>query len=160
MTTNSAELSLTFDAPLSLSNSTPQDIELDFTGLNTGTFTNSDSHDTGSFAVEPATTLVPTSWSSHTVTATSVSNATPTTVKFSGSNVTINHTGAPTRTGTFVAADVSPIGAMLVVTYTDAPDVGNITYLQVTFTSKTGGYYEVNTYGSNPESDYGTFTFR
>ena len=38
--------------------------------------------------------------------------------------------------------------------------MGNITYLQVTFTSKTGGYYEVNTYGNNPESDYGTFTFR
>jgi len=160
--TNTADLSLTFDAPLTLSNNTPQDIQLDFTNLNTGTFTNVGSADTGTFAVEPATTLVPTSWSGHTITATSVGSANPTTVKFSGSGITITHSGQSNRTGTFVATDVSPTGAILVVTYTDAADLGNITYLQLTFSSTTKGNFEVNTFdntGTLLQSDYGTFIF-
>jgi hypothetical protein len=151
--TNTASLSLTFDAPLTFSNNTPQDIELDFTNLNTGMFTNVDSSDTGSFVVEPATNFIPTSWSSHTVTAINTSDTSTNVVKFTS---TTGYTLNSATTGSYVVNAASPIGVMLVLAQSS-----NITYLQLTFASKTGGHYEVNSYSeSNTNSDYGIFNFK
>ena len=52
---------------------------------------------------------------------------------------------------------------MVVVTYTGA-QAGEVSYLQLTFTTKSKGNYEVNTFdlgGTTPlDSDFGPFTWQ
>jgi hypothetical protein len=166
--TNAAELSLTFESPPSLSNNIPQDILLTFTNLNRGVYTNVGSASTGTFSVTAALTgVLPASWSGHTITASHAGSTSKTTVTFARGNndITISSPSNPNRTGTYVATEVSPVCALLMVTYTDQPDLGNISYLQVTFTSRSGGNYEVNTFDSggnflSGDTGFGTFTFR
>ncbi len=166
--TNFADLYLTFLAPPDLINTNPpQDIQLTFTSPNSGTFLDTNSLNTGTFAVTSApAALLPSNWSGHAITAHHASDTNTTKISFSnGGNVTIQKSNESTAaTGTFVATAYSPATAMIVVTYNGA-DVGKTAYLQVTFNSKSAGSYEVNTIDSlvdppTTDTDFGGCTFK
>ena len=161
--TNTAELSLAFVAPLTLTNAGPQDIQLTWTNVATGVFTNVSSANTGTFSLLVATNYLPTSWSGHKITATQADGGGITTNSLtSSSKITIAATGA-SSTGTYEVMTASPAGVMLVVTQTTGTDAGKVLYLQLTFTSKTGGDYEENTFdinGNLTESEFGGFIWK
>ena len=156
--TNAANLSLTFTAPLIQSNNTPQNITLAFTNFNLGVFTNGE--DTGSFAIVPAATLLPSSFSGHTITAVDASGQSTNTVKFtSKTELTVTQTGGSSSTDGYVATAASPLSAIFLITTT----TGDFKYLQVTFTSKTGGNFEIDNYDNTAiftDADFGTFTYK
>jgi uncharacterized repeat protein (TIGR03803 family) len=160
--TNAAELELNFVSPPSQTNNNPQDIVLNFTDLNAGTFTNVTSADFGTFDIVPTATLVPTSWSGHTVSTTNNDNNTKTTLQFkSKTSVTLTINGSP-NTDTYKVTEASPVGALVVVT--DPGVGGEVHYLQLTFTAKNAGYFEVDNYdgstGEPVDSDFGRFGFK
>jgi len=138
---------------------------LTFTSPNSGTFLDTNSLNTGTFAVTSApAALLPSNWSGHAITAHHASDTNTTKISFSnGGNVTIQKSNESTAaTGTFVATAYSPATAMIVVTYTGA-DAGKTAYLQVTFNSKSAGSYEVNTIDSlvdppTTDTDFGGCT--
>jgi len=163
-TTNIADLFLTFQAPPTVTNGVPQDIQLTFTNLNAGVFTNLASLDTGLFAVVPATDLLPTTWSGHTITATHSDDSGTTTVSFKSGNMVSITKSNSTASASYAVKSFSPVGAMVVVTYDEgSADFGDVAYLQLTFTSKTQGNYEVNSFdnsGSFLSDDFGSFTWK
>ncbi len=129
--------------------------------MNSGTFTNVDSSDFGTFDIVPAATLTPSSWNGHTITATNADNSNKTVLQFkSGTSVTLSANGSP-NTDTYTSAIITPVSAMLTVT---DPGVGGEThYLQLTFTTKNAGHFEVNNYdnsGAFVDNDFGTFGFK
>ncbi len=154
--TNIADLLLTFDAPPGISNSVAEDILLTFTSLNAGRFTNSES--SGAFSIEPATTFLPPSFSGHTITAVDASHNSTNVVKFT-SKTGVTVTSDSVRTGTYTVTSASPVAAMIVIAFTGSP---NVTFLQVTFSSKSAGNFDVNSFDciNPPDSDFGTFTFK
>jgi hypothetical protein len=166
-TTNFADLYLTFLAPPDLTNTVAQDIQLTFTSLNSGTFLDTNSLNTGTFSVVPAlASLLPSNWSGHSLTASHASDTNTTKISFSNSGkVTIQKSNeSSAATGTFVTTAYGPATAMIVVTYTGT-DAGDTAYLQVTFTSKSGGNYEVNkvdnlTDPPTTDTDFGTYTYK
>jgi uncharacterized repeat protein (TIGR03803 family) len=160
--TNAAELQIIGQVPVAtFSNSVAQDILLNFTGLNSGTFTNVDSSDVGTFDIVPTATLTPASWNNHSITATNADHSHKTVLQFkSATSVTLTVNGSP-NTDTYTAVTVGPVGAMLTVT--DPGANGQVHYLQLTFTSKSAGHYEMNNYdstGAFVDNDFGTFGFR
>ncbi len=157
--TNTADLQLSFDAPLDMSNSIPQDIQLTFTAANQGTFLDTNSLATGSFALETTSVLVPKTFVGHTITATNHDLSSTNVVKVTNkTQLTVTEGGLPS-TDTYVLTNASPISTMFVVTKAS----GDVIYFQPTFTSTKGGNYEVNNYdsgGNFQEADFGTFTFK
>ena len=156
LATNLANLQVTLLSP---TNKGTQDILLNFTNLNAGTFSNLDSADLGTFSIVPAATLLPSSWTGHTFTATDVGDSTTTVKITSKTELTVTESGSST-TENYVVTNASPNSAMFVVT---DPQSGKTTYFQPTFFSKTGGNYEVNNFlsdGSFKDNDYGIFTFK
>ncbi len=157
--TNTADLQLSFDAPLDMSNSLPQDIQLTFTAANQGTFLDTNSLATGSFALETASVLVPKTWIGHTITATNHDLSSITVVKVTNkTQLTVTAGGIPS-TDSYVMTNASPNSTMFVVTEAS----GNVIYFQLTFTSTKGGNYEVNNYDSGGNfqgADFGTYTFK
>ncbi len=158
--TNAADLLLTFDAPLNQSNNVPQDIQLSFASLNAGTYSNTASFDTGIFAIEPATTIVPKSWTGHTITATNDSHSITNVIKITKkTQLTLAESGS-TTTENYEVTNASPISAMFVIT---DPVSGEVRYYQFTFTTKNSGNYQMNKFDSsgNFESgDFGGFMFK
>ena len=155
--TNFADLFVTFTAPLGFGNGA-EDIQLTFTNANEGRFTNGEA--AGSFLVAAQSVFLPTSFSEHTVTAVDAESKTNI-VKFtSKTGVTI--TSSNVTTGTYVVTAASPVGAMVVITATSDPS--NVTYLQLTFSSKTGGNFEVNSFDNGQPvtdgTDLGTFKYK
>jgi hypothetical protein len=163
--TNTALLGLFFSLPPGVSNATPQLINLTFTAAGSGVFSNQLTGKTGSFTTEASATLFPSSFGGHTVTATPYTVGQPgehaTTITFSGSN-NFNLSTGSSGSGTYVFIAGGPVSEVGKFTFTDSSHVGKISYLQLTFTSATGGVFEVNSYsgGSPVSSDSGTFTFQ
>jgi hypothetical protein len=156
LATNLADLQLAFDLPPGISNSTAKDIQLTFTNLNEGLFTNDTT--TGSFQIETQSTFLPSSFSGHTVMVTDAANNTLQ-LKFTSKTavtVTVLGVSAP---GSYVVTSGSPVGAMLALSIEGSSDVA---YLQLTFNSKSAGHFEVNGLdgGGLPPTDSGTFTFK
>jgi len=165
--TNTALLEMTFTAPPSITNNNAtQQIALNFTNLNKGTYQNTGSSDSGSFAIVPSSVLLPASWANHSVAAkSSSSGGHTTTVSFKSSTtvqVTQSNSGT-VQTGTYVVTPSGPDGAMVVVTFTDTADLGKVAYLQLTFSASSGGNFEVNIFLDDAitptDSDYGPFTW-
>ena len=164
-TTNLADLFLTFQAPPSVTNDLPSDIQLTFTNLNAGVYTNLASLDTGLFAVVATTNLLPTAWSGHILTATDVGDGGTTTATFkSSSEISILRSNSTTISANYVVASFSPVGVLVTITYKEGTaDFGEVTYLQLTFTSKTQGKFEVTSFDSSGtllDDDFGTFTWK
>ncbi len=156
-TTNLADLQLALDLPPGISNSTAKDIQLTFTNLNQGRFTNNEA--TGSFLIETQSTLLPASFSGHTITVTDTTDTTLQLKFTSKTAVTVTVPGVISVAGTYEVTAASPVGAMMGLSIEGFPDVA---YLQLTFSSKSAGHFEVNGLdgGVLPSSDLGTFTFK
>ena len=160
--TNAVDLLLAFDAPLNQSNSTPTDIQLSFTNSNAGTYSNTVSADTGIFSIEAASTIVPKSWTGHTITTTNESHSITNVIKVTKkTQLTLAESGV-TTTENYVVSNASPISAMFVIT---DPVSGEVRYYQFTFTSKNAGNYQVNAFANNgtflsEDSHFGGFTFK
>jgi uncharacterized repeat protein (TIGR03803 family) len=157
--TNGADLQLTFNAPLNQSNNIPQDIQLNFTNSNAGAFTNTGSSDTGTFSIEVVATILPRSFTGHTMTAISSVDSSTNVVKVTNKTQLNMTKSGITTTYDYVATEASPVGAMFVETDLS----GNVTYQQFTFTSKTGGNYQENKFDGNGNfltGDFGAFTFK
>ncbi len=165
--TNTAGLALTFVASPGMTNSSnPQDFKLTFTSLYAGAFTNLTTGTNGTFIfqdVGSADHLLPKAWTGHTVTlSTNASSTNTMAFKLNKSDV-VDIIPAPRvqHTGTYELANVSPEGAMLVVT--DTNNAGNVAYVQLMFTSTRGGRYEINNYdsgGTFQNVGTGTFTYK
>ena len=154
--TNFADLQLAFDLPPGMSSSTAEDIQLTFTNVNEGRFTNEAA--TGSFSVVAQSTFLPSSLSGHTVTVTDTADNILQLKFTSKTAVTVSLLGQSVA-GSYVLTAASPVGAMLALTIQGSPDVA---YLQLTFSSKSAGHFEVNGLdgGVLPSTDSGTFTFK
>lgn len=160
---NSAMLTLTYTAPPGSATSA-QPMPLVFTGPGSAIFSNEFNGTTGSFGpLMSVPTLVPSSLSGHTLTALSALSGHTITVKFGSTTFSAVNNAGQTVTGNYTKTAASPVGIMVAATYTGS-QAGKLSYLQLTFTSTTGGYYENDGYdsGSNSliSSDRGTFTWK
>ena len=158
--TNSAELNFAFEAPPSVTNA--QDVQFTWTNVDTGTFTNITTADSGTFTVTPSTNSLPTTWSGHKLTTTANGGGSATNSFTSATAITIGSTGS-SATGNYEVVNLSPDSAFLGITYTDVADAGKVAYVQLTFTSKTEGAYVENIFdGVNPVpvTTSGTFTWK
>jgi subtilase family serine protease len=143
--TNGATLQLLFDAPPSITNENPTDFILLFTNANTGIYTNNETLDVGTFVITNATDLLPLTWFGHAYFATNTLDSTSFRIQIaSGTRLVLTKPGGP-NVGTYVATRSSPNSAMLIITNILTLDTY---YLQLTFTSKTGGHFGMNTFGT------------
>jgi hypothetical protein len=77
--------------------------------------------------------------------------------------MTQSNTGNAPGTGTYVFKRYSPLGGMLVFSFTDAADAGQTTYVQVTFKSAAAGSYLTSVFdntGALTATETGTFVLR
>ena len=162
--TNTAQLSLAFTAPPNKTNDSVGPIDLVFTSHYSGYFTNTDgSGDTGGFSVSIPTNFVSASLAGKTITAVDSSNGKTTTIKLvNGSSFTktpANNGGSGTSSGTYTLTRFSPVGALLAFTFTSPADVGQVAYVQTTFTNAANGTYFVTSFNLGVLQDTGAGRF-
>ncbi len=162
--TNTAQLTLTHTAPPTRTNDPVISVALVFTNHYGGIFTSDEG--SGTISLSIATNFAPTSLSGKKLIVTG-SDGTNTTIALNKSNGTFiktpsNSGAGATRSGTYAFTRVSPIGAMLVLTFTGA-DAGTVVYGQMTFDSGKTGSFLVTAFaglGNPTDTDLGTFTVR
>jgi hypothetical protein len=160
--TNSAQLTLANVAPPTQTNNSPSPVALNFTNHYSGTFSNED--DTGTITFFIATNLAPVSVSGKKFTATGRHGVNTASLKSNGTfTLTPSISGAGTSSvGTWTYRRYSPIGAMLVLTFTGT-DAGTVVFVQMTFHSSQAGSTFVTVFGDLGEVtdlDIGTFTVK
>lgn len=160
--TNMAQLSLAFNAPPGSSNSIGP-INLIFTNHYAGYFTN-DPSDVGTITLRVANAVVPTTLVGKTLTAVSSGNGKSTKIKLTSATAftktPANNSSSGSSAGTYTFTRLSPICAVLSATFTSPADVGQTAYLQLTYTSASGGTYFVMVFdGSGTLQDIDTGTF-
>ena len=142
-------------------------VHLTFTGLTSGTiaWTKDDSSGGGSGDVSfsQVNNLVPDSLAGRTVQVYAKKKLIDTMAFYNdGTFTSINLTG-PDSSGYYEFTQYSPTVAIIHRIYTNPLDAGSEDYIELNFTSATGGtgvdsYYNNPTYGSNPSnSGFGTF---
>jgi glucose/arabinose dehydrogenase len=162
--TNSAHLTMRTAGPLSRTNQPPLDLTLEFTNQYQGTFTSDESEGAINFALVPP--RVSSSMAGKKLTLRSDNGTDTTTVSLSNKGTftqkpSLDRTGLSSA-GTFLSWRFSPIGDFVALAFKGADD-GNITELQLTFTSKTSGLYQITTWtgpGTVIGTDAGTFTMQ
>ncbi len=139
ISTNYGLTQLSFGGPPNVNGNTV-DVAFTFTNFDTGVYTNESSLEVGSFSIATSVAkLLPATWSGQKF------SFNETTTKFTAaltsvSDVTVDINGKAIS-GTYEVSDASPIGAFLVIQYeTDT------IYVQMTYTSKGHGFFNVNTY--------------
>jgi hypothetical protein len=162
--TNLAQLSLAFTLPPGNSNNLGP-IDLVFTNHYAGYFTNENGGDLGQISFSAAATLVPTTVVGKTVSI--VSSNTTHTIKIKLTTATgftktpANNSNSGTSPGTYTFTRLSPVGCAFAFTFTGAADLGQSAYLQLTFTSATGGTYVAmvfDSFGVLQDVDAGHFS--
>jgi hypothetical protein len=159
--TNTAQLTMQNSAPVSRTNDSPFDVSLNFTNQYQGTYTSDDDNGAISFAIVPL--RVPTSLSKRKLVLHSDAGTNTTTIAL-GSNGTFTQKPSLDRTGissagTFLFWRYSPIADFVALAFTGA-DAGNVTELQLTFSSTSAGIYRITTWtgpGTVVGTDAGTF---
>jgi uncharacterized repeat protein (TIGR03803 family) len=157
--TNMAQLSLAFSVPPALSNNIGP-ITLVFTNHYTGYFTNGDGN-SGGINVQIATAFIPATIVGKTVTGVSSQNGNTTKVKFSSATAFSLASNSGARSGNYTFIRLSPVCDAFTFSYTSAGAAGRTSYLQLTFTSATGGTYFVmsfDSFGALEDVDTGNFT--
>lgn len=154
--TNTAQLTLSFQAPPNRTNGGPNTVGFVFTNHYQGTFTNQDGV-AGTLSVSVATGLVPVTLAGRTIVATDSQDAKVTTVALAGNGTfrktPANNGNGGASTGTYVFDRYSPVAGMLVLSYTDAADAGQASYVQISFGSASAGRFVVSSFDNT-----GTFT--
>lgn len=162
--TNTAQLSFVFTQPPTMTN-TQSEVQLVFTNAVGGNFTNQNSGSNGTFSVSIASALLPSAWSGHKITASSTGGGGAVlTLSRSSFSIVTTDNNSP-QTGTYVAMAASPISAMLIASYTNSASLGLTSCLQLTFTTKSAGHYELHTFDPqgnllSNNSDAGSFSWQ
>lgn len=161
--TNTAQLSLAFNAPPGSSNNIGP-ITLVFTNHYAGYFTNDDAN-FGGINLRVANAVVPTTLAGKTLTAISGSNGKTTKIKLTSatafSKTPSNNSSSGSSAGTYTFTRLNPLCAVLAATFTSPADAGQTAYLQLTFTAANSGLYFVMVFdnsGALQDIDVGTFT--
>jgi hypothetical protein len=164
--TNTAQLTLTITAPPEQTNNSPGTIGLVFTNHYSGFFTN-DSGENGTVSAAVSGSFVPATLGGRTVMVTQAGSSKVTTVVLGAngkfSKRPSNNGGAGASTGTYVFKRYSPVGGMLVLSFTDAADAGQTAYVQVTFKSAAAGTYFLSSFdntGTLTDLITGPFTLK
>ena len=160
--TNTAQLMLNYTTPPDATN----DIglaDLVFTNHYSGYYSNTGGM--GGFSVTIATNFLPANLTGKTLTAIDSGNTQTNTIKFvNGVSFTkkpANSGTTGTSSGTYTLTRFSPVSGMLTFTFTDVADLGQVTYVQLTFTNTAAGTYFVNSFdnlGNLKNSEPGRFT--
>ena len=157
--TNTALLTLALTAPPTQTND-HTDVSLVFTNHYGGYFTNDSGGESGGVSLVIATNFLPGFVTGKTLVATNTGSGTSTAVKFV-SRVTFNQTGTGgSGSGSYTLARFSPVSGMLTLTYTNAARLGQISYVQTTFTNAANGVFFVNSFdalGNLQDSNSGKF---
>lgn len=158
---NSATLTFSFTSPPDQVTLGTQTVPLIFTGPGSGVFNNQFNGTSGSFTTQATPSLAPASLSGHTLTAHSTLSSHTTTVKFGSTTLSGSTGSGQSVSANYTKTVASPVVVMVVATYTGS-EAGKTSYLQLTFTSTTAGYYEHNSYegGSFLSDDQGTFMWK
>ncbi len=158
--TNTAQIFWTNTAPPSVSNEVTI-ANLMFTNFNSGTINNTINGDTGTFKFITAKTLVPVAVAGKTLTATQ--SAGNVTAKLSANGTFVSTSNSGTNSGTYTFTILSPVGALLQLNATNTASSGDVDYVQLTFTSTTGGDYFITSYDNlsdPPQTGTNTFTLK
>ncbi len=116
----------------------------------------------GSIKISAANNFAPTSVAGKTLKA-SLSGKTATVVLNTDGTLAYSDSTGNDHSGVYTYSQSSPIGGMLVSLNTSGPDTGSTTYVELTFTSSTGGNVVTIPFDSlgNPQSIHsGTFTLK
>ena len=142
--TNTAQVALTYTMPPTQSN---QEAEVSFVFTNhySGYFTNDDG-DLAGISLVIATNFLPGLVSGKTLVATNPAAATGTSLKFVN-RVSFAQTGSGgSGTGLYTLTRYSPVSGMLILTYTNVAKLGQVAYVQTTFTNAANGVFFVNSF--------------
>ena len=159
--TNYSVVDLSFTAPTTVAYG---DVVLDlaFNNYDTGYYTNEASGEIGSFTIQTQSQLAPTNWSgkSYTLTPQGLTSSDSYTVNFtSASTVTTSGGTGQGSTGTYQVDNASPIASFFVDTLTGGTELSQ-RYAMTTFTSATGGYYEIEYYEDGVMEKYEIGNFK
>jgi uncharacterized repeat protein (TIGR03803 family) len=157
--TNMAQLSLAFTKPPGNSNNVGP-LTLVFTNHYAGYLTNG-SGDSGGINLQTATAFVPATMVGKTLTGVSSQSANTTKVKFASATAFSLTSSGGARSGNYTLARLSPTCEALTFTYTSSGAAGRTSYLQLTFSTATGGTFFVMSFdntGALEDIDAGTFT--
>jgi hypothetical protein len=163
--TNTAQLTLTNTAPPNLVSNGVGTIGLVFTNHYQGLFTNQDG-ESGGVSAAVSASVVPGTLGGRTLVATKAGGGGVKMLALSAKGtfrMTPPDTGNTPGTGTYVFKRYSPVGGMLVFSFTDAADAGQTTYVQVTFRSAAAGSYLASIFdntGALTATETGTFVLR
>ncbi|HEX4265005.1 MAG TPA: choice-of-anchor tandem repeat GloVer-containing protein [Verrucomicrobiae bacterium] len=162
--TNLAQLSLMATTPPISSNNVGP-VDLVFTNPYSGFFSNEDSGDLGGINFTIAHSFVPTTLTGKTVSAVSTGGGKTvkiklaTAVAFTKTPANNSHSGS--SSGTYTFTRFGPVNGMLAFSFTSPGDAGQSAYVQLTFTSATGGTYFAmifDSLGNLTDTDAGSFT--
>jgi len=163
LSTNTALLTVTATAPPDNTNATV--VGLTFTDSQHAAFSSTNGNgsvDTGAILLSEAANLVPASLAGKTIHAVESASGQANTVALNG-NLTFKATNdkGKSSSGTYTFTSYSPVGALLVLTWTSPTSrAGDVDYVVVTFSAAKAGTYfgeTVNSTGGTSTSS-GTFT--
>lgn len=162
--TNMAQLSLNFTAPPVSSNGVGP-VDLVFTNHYLGYFSNEAGGDVGSIHLQIATNFVPASLVGKTLNAVSSGNGKTVKIKLSTATAFTktpsNNSSSGSSSGNYTFTRFSPLCGILAFSFTSAADAGQKAFVQITFTSATGGTYFVmsfDSFGTLQDTDVGQFS--
>jgi uncharacterized repeat protein (TIGR02543 family) len=142
--TNLAQLSLSSTLPPGSSNDVGP-IDLVFTNHYAGFFTNEDGGKTGQISLTIPTALVPTTVIAKTISAVSSNNGKTIKIKLATATTftktPANNSNSGSSSGTYTFKRLSPVCGAFAFSFTSPADLGQTAYVQLTFTSATGGTY-------------------
>jgi hypothetical protein len=163
--TNTAQLTFTNTAPPNLTSNGVATIGLVFTNHYTGFFTN-DTGESGSVSAGVTGSVVTATLGGRTVVVTKAGGGNVKTLALTAKGtfkMTPPNNSNTSSTGTYVFKRYSPVGGMLVFSFTDAADAGQTVYVQVTFKSAAGGSYLASSFdntGALTDTQAGTFILK
>ncbi len=156
--TNTAYIGLTYNAPPTL---VGQDGEASFVFTNhySGYFTN-EHGDLAGIRLVIATNFLPGFVAGKSLIATDTGSGNVTTLKFSNRTSFTQSGGGGPGAGSYTLTRFSPVCGMLTLTYTNAPNLGRVAYVQTTYTNAANGIFHANSFdslGNLQNTDSGRF---
>ncbi len=155
--TNTAQLLATNTAPPTVASSS-MSLNFTFTNADSGTFSNDVSGVAGTIKFANAPGFVPGSVRALTLTLMNVGGSLSVTLN---GDMTFTTSENPPSSGNYTLVQYSPAAAMLQLNFTDAPDNGSVSYVELTFSSATAGAFfstQCDNHSDPPSFSNGMFT--
>jgi hypothetical protein len=163
ISTNTAQLGLTFTAPPNVTNGETQ-VSIVFTNHYLGYYTNETAASSGGIAFVIATNFLPGNLSGRTIIAIDDSNSQTNQFKLvNGTAFSGTFSPGGSIAGNYTFSRFSPVSGMLALSYTSSANFGQVAYLQTTFTNATAGRYFLTTFsnlGVLQNTDAGQFKLK